>query len=244
MRKLKLISKSYVTNVDEKVYDIEVADVHQYTLGNGVVSHNCVGSYIPTKAVSGGGGIIYNASVILMLSKAKLEDKDSEEEAKKRGVEMKRTGIIVTIDPMKQRFAKPIKSRMHISFFKQPNQYVGLEPFINWDSCGVCRGKLYDFKAYSKLSPVEQSICYEKINEETGEMMYVYPKDTVRTLVCKHLNEEVPINMLFTDTVLTEDVLRQLDENIIRPTFELPSYEMINGDDDIDEINDDIEKLS
>lgn len=203
-------------------------------------TYEVVGSYIPTKAVSGGGGIIYNASVILMLSKAKLEDKESEEEAKRKGVEMKRTGIIVNIDPMKQRFAKPIKSRMHISFFKQPNPYVGLEAFINWETCGVCKGKLLDTKAYSKLSPAEQSTCYEKVDTNTGEIMYVFPKDTVRTLVCRHLDHEVPLNMLYTDTVLPLEVLKELDENIIKPTFELPSFENITDEDDIDEISSDL----
>ncbi|MGL5691078.1 MAG: hypothetical protein ACRDD8_09680 [Bacteroidales bacterium] len=203
-------------------------------------TYEVVGSYIPTKAVSGGGGITYNASVILMLSKSKLEDKEAEEAAKKRGIEMKRTGIIVNVDPHKQRFAKPIKSKMHISFFKQPNPYVGLEPFINWESCGVCRGKLLEAKAFEKLSPAEQSLCYTKVNSKTGVTQYVFPKDTVRTLVCRHLDEEVPVNMLFTDTVLPLHVLQELDENIIRPTFELPAFEDISADDDIDEIAKDI----
>lgn len=199
-------------------------------------TYEAVGSYIPSKVVSGGGGIIYNASVILMLSKAKLEDKDAEAEAKSRGIEMKRTGIIVNIDPQKQRFAKPIKSRMHISFFKQPNPYVGLETFISWENCGICRGKILSLKEYSKLSENEQSLCYEMVDESTGEIMYVQPKETARSWVCRHLCREIPLADLWTSTVFSESVLKELDDNIIKPTFQLPTYENISEMDDIYEI--------
>lgn len=192
------------------------------------------------KVVSGGGGIIYNASVILMLSKAKLEDKEADDAAKDKNVNMKRTGIIVNIEPQKSRFARPIKTLMHISFFKQPNPYVGLENFISWEVCGICRGKILSFKEYEKLSSSEQATCYELVEENTGEIRYVYPKITARTLVCKHLGAEVPIGMLWTNTVFTPEVLRELDEKVIKPTFELPTYENISDDDDIDEINKDL----
>ncbi|MEG1141612.1 MAG: hypothetical protein RSE41_04055 [Clostridia bacterium] len=196
-----------------------------------------VGSYIPGKEISGGGGIIYNASVILMLSKAKLEDKESEDKAKKAGVEVNRLGIVVTATPQKSRFAKPIKVKFHIPFFKQPNPYVGLETYLSWESCGVVRGKLLTYKEYSKMSEVEQSTCYEMADTETGEIMYVWPRITARTLVCQHLGCEIPIDQLWTPKVFSEEVLRKLDENVIKPTFQLPSYESL---DDISELTEEM----
>jgi hypothetical protein len=38
---------------------------------------------------------------------------------------------------------------------------------------------------------------------------------------------------MFTSKVLTEEVLRNLDETIIKPSFELPSN---SGNDDIEEL--------
>lgn len=55
------------------VYDFTVKDVHHYMLDNGVVTHN---SYIPTKALSGGAGLVYVSDSIAMLSKSKVRDKD------------------------------------------------------------------------------------------------------------------------------------------------------------------------
>ena len=211
-------------------------DAHHYILKNGVVSHNCIGSYIPQKAVSGGGGIIYNASVILMLSKAKLDDKESEDKAKRAGVEANRLGVIVTATPQKSRFSKPIKVKFHIPFFKQPNPYVGLENYISWENCGVVRGKLLNYKEYSKLSPSEQSTCHETVNADTGEMLYVWPRITARTLVCEHLGGEVPLDRLWTSTVFTEEVLKRLDDTVIKPIFQLPSYESLNDFDELSEV--------
>lgn len=196
-----------------------------------------VGSYIPGKEISGGGGIIYNASVILMLSKAKLEDKESEEKAKKAGVEVNRLGIVVTATPQKSRFARPIKVKFHIPFFKQPNPFVGLETYLSWENCGVVRGKLLNFKEYSKMSDAEQATCHETVDAETGEIMYVWPRITARTIVCEHLGKEVPIDKLWTPMVFSEEVLKRLDENVIKPTFQLPSFESL---DDISELSNEL----
>ena len=100
------------------------------------------------------------------------------------------------------------------------------------------RGKLLTFKDYNKLTPTEQERCYEMANQETVEVSYVYPKDTVRTLVCRHLGCEVPIDDIFTEKVLPIEVLRELDEKIIKPTFELPTFENINDDEDNEEVKD------
>lgn len=68
--KIKNITKNTTPTT---VYDFTVKDVHHYLLENGVVTHN---SYVPTKALSGGSGLIYVSDSIAMLSKSKDRDKD------------------------------------------------------------------------------------------------------------------------------------------------------------------------
>jgi hypothetical protein len=80
--------------------------------------------------MSGGGGAIYAASMILMLSKASL--KENNKEAEKAG--MTKTGVLVTSKPTKNRFAKPIPVKFHISFYNGMNPYVGLEKYVSWES--------------------------------------------------------------------------------------------------------------
>ena len=216
-----------------------------------------IGSFFPHNEVSGGGGIKYNSSMIFMLTKSKLTDKDSEEFIKKRGVEAPRIGIVVTVTPLKQRFARPIKVQIHIPFYKKPNPYVGLEKFVSWENCGILRGKSLDEKDYNKLKPEEQSACHEflvleekkltkfeytelqederkrviskdnKYYLKTEVKKYAFPKDTARTLVCKHLNGEVPISKLYTEEIFTQEILKELDEKVIKPTFMLPSIESL-----------------
>lgn len=204
-----------------------------------------VGSYIPGDEISGGGGTKYNSSIIFVLTKSKLTDKDSEEHVKNKGLDPHtKIGIVVTIHPFKQRFARPIKVQIHIPFYKKPNPYVGLEKFVNWETCGIVRGNMIDEKAYSKLTPAEQKKCKSfEISKENkkGETetvtVYAQPKDTARKLVCRHLGGEVPIAELYTANVFTEEVLRQLDENIIKKTFMLPSIESL---DDLAEVTGDL----
>jgi len=190
-----------------------------------------IGSYIPGDTVSGGGGGLYNTSIIFVLTKSKLTDKDSEDHVKNQGIEATKIGIVVTVHPYKQRFARPIKVQIHIPFYKKPNPFVGLEKFVTWETCGIIRGKLLSPKDYSKLTPAEQKRCYEMVStleDKSGvSLAYAYPKDTARTLVCKHLGGEVPIAELYTEKVFTQDVLTQLDENIIKKTFMLPSIESL-----------------
>jgi RecA/RadA recombinase len=198
-----------------------------------VVGHvyDAIGSYVPTKEISGGGGLKYNVSVIFMLTKSKLEDKEGEQAAKDKNINAVRLGVTITITPVKQRFARPIKVQLHIPFYKKPNPFVGLEPFVSWDSCGIMRGKVISEKDYNKLLPKEQKDCRELMIE--GKKFFAMPKDTARSLVCKHLNGEIPLTELFTEKVFTMEVLKQLDENVIKPTFSLPSIESL---EDLEEL--------
>jgi len=202
-----------------------------------------IGSYIPGDEISGGGGGKYSASIIFVLTKSKLTDKDSEEHVKNIGLESAKVGIVVTVNPYKQRFARPIKVQIHIPFYKKPNPYVGLEKFVNWDTCGIIRGKCLTKKEYEKLTLIEQKKCHEFLipiknleNNDDGTR-FVQSRDTARTLVCKHLGGEIPLSELYTDKVFTQEVLQQLDDNIIKPTFQLPD---ITSLEDLTEITEDL----
>lgn len=229
-----------------------------------------IGSYIPGKEVSGGGGLKYNVSIMLMLSKKRLEDKESEEMIKNKGIDATRVGITIKVTPIKQRFAKPIIVELHIPFYKAPNPYVGLEKFVSWEGCGILRGKCHTEKEYLKLSPAEQKTCkefkvvvnrklstreYDNLSKEDlklvfldpstntkylkqTESRYAQPKDTARTLVCKHLGGETPLTNLFTDIVFTEQVLEDLDNNVIKPTFQLPTIESLDDLAELTEVLD------
>mgnify|MGYP000850237224 CR=1 FL=1 len=185
-----------------------------------------VGSYVPGKEVSGGGGIKYNASIILQLTKSKLDDKESEDKVKKQNIETNKIGIVITITPLKQRFTRPIKVQIHLPFYKAPNPYVGLEKFVSWNGCGIIRGKCLTEKEYNKLSPDDQKLCGE-FKGTDGQTLYAFPKDTSRYLVCRHLGGEVPISELFTEKVFTQEVLKELDEKVIKKIFMLPSIESL-----------------
>jgi len=185
-----------------------------------------IGTYIPMNIVSGGGGVMFNASIILELNKKKLDDKEAEKENKEKNIDAVRVGVTIIVKPIKQRFAKPIKVELHIPFYKQPNPFVGLEKFVSWEGCGIMRGKALTEKQMLKLTEAEQKRCRE-FEGANGEKMYAFPKDTVRTLVCRHTKGELPLADLFTTKVFTNDVLHELDEKIIKPTFMLPSIETL-----------------
>ena len=232
-----MISKK-ITKISEgnkqTVYDIEVEDAHHYILSDGTLSHNSVGGYIPTQILSGGGGAIYSASIILMLSKAQLKEKD--DEAEEAGVS--KTGIIVTSKPFKNRFAKPIPIKFHISFFKGMNPYVGLENYTTWENSGIGRGKMIEEileKPMFEADGVTPRLFKGKPRIEktkTGNFIYEEDKDA-KTFAVKHLGKTVKGSSIFSKEVFTEEILKKLDETVIRPLFELPK-----GVLEEDELND------
>ena len=182
------------------------------------------------RVVSGGSGISYNSSVTLMLSAAKLDghDKDNDKAAATSKSELTKTGVIVSATPQKSRFTIPQKVKFYIPFFKKPNQYIGLDQYMTWENSGIIRGKCYDQKAYDKLKPSEQEVCYKF--EYNGETMYAIPKDTSKYVVVKHLGCEVPLAELFTPKVMTEEWLRKFDDEVIKPAFELPDQSKFTDD--------------
>lgn len=243
MNKLKLIKKEQ-GNLNT-VYDIEVNNTHHYMSKDGIIMHNSIGSFIPGQTISGGGGAIYNASIILQLSKAGLK----EGAIGANGFAMK-TGIVVTSKPAKNRFARPLPIKFHISFYKGMNPFVGLEQFINWETCGIQRGKLIGQKEFNKWyhdghekkEAVEATRFVHKTASDDGTeietVMYFEDRPTARTIAVRHLGETVNPNELFTKKVITEEVLRELDETIIKKTFMLPNIASL---DDLGEISDELD---
>jgi recombination protein RecA len=164
--------------------------------------------YTP-KGIAGGGGPEFSASIILMLSKGTLRDENKTT-----------TGIIVRSKTKKNRLAKPIDIEFHISFHKGMNPYVGLEQYVNWDNCGVGRGNKLTEKEFSKLKPDEQELCSKF--DLSGETFYFLPKKLGKTYLIRHSGDEVPVKEFFSARLFTEDVLRELDEKVIKPTFKFP----------------------
>ena len=184
--------------------------------------------------VSGGSGIQYNSSITLMLSTAKLDDKESDKIVEKKIGDFTKTGVIVTARPEKSRFTIPQKVKFTIPFFKAPNPYIGLEAYLTWENSGIMEGILLTEKEYNKLSEKDQEAV--RIFDFNGEKKYAFPKigatQKSRKIVVAHLGEELPITELWTSKVLNDEILRRLDEEIIRPSFELPSQDVAS---DIDE---------
>lgn len=174
--------------------------------------------------LSGGSGIQYNSSVTLLLSTAKLDDKTSDKIAEKKTGEFLKTGVIVTAKPEKSRFTIPQKVQFQIPFFKAPNPYIGLEPYLTWENSGIMRGKILYQKEYDKLSDSDKETCQNMTDSECVEC-YAFPKITSNKIIVKHLGKEVPLTELFSGEVMTDDILHKLDEEVIRPLFELPSQD-------------------
>ena len=102
---------------------------------------------------------------------------------------------------------------------------------MTWDNSGVCRGNLISERDYNKLSDSEK----EKIHvfSYDGERLLCQEKDTARGIVCADLGRQVNFIEFFSDTVFTPEFLKKLDENVIKPAFQLPDQ---NSFDDIKDI--------
>ena len=187
------------------------------------------------KAMSGGGGPEFSASVILMLSKGTLRDENKTT-----------TGIIVRSKTKKNRLAIAKDIEFHISFLKGMNRYVGLEQFVSWENCGVVRGSKLTEKEYLKLKPDDQAKCSPFIID--GETWYVKPSIQARNYIIKHNGDAVPIHQFFSGRLFTDVVLKELDEKIIKPMFKFPDNsdelaaledsELIGDEADLDEVFD------
>lgn len=199
-----------------------------------VCSHTYQTLDLYSKAVvSGGTGLGYNASLTLLMTTSKYEDRESDKIVEQKVGEFTKTGVTVTAKPEKSRFTIPQKVQFYIPYFKAPNPYVGLEKYVNWDNSGIMEGVLLNEKDYNKLSDAEKETV--KTFEKDGVTYYAFPKvasiNKNRTIVVQHLGKQLPLTQFWTPMVLTDEVLHKLDEEIIRPNFELPaqdSFEDLN----------------
>ena len=217
-RKLKIVKKSEQFSPKE-VIDLTVEDTQNYVTKNKIINHN--------------SGIIYNSSITIELSTSKLEDKENDKAAsEKTGSDAAtKNGVLVTAKPQKSRFCIPQKVKFQIPFFKKPNPFVGLENYMTWDNSGVCRGNIISEKDFQKLSPSEQLKVHSF--EFEGQTLYCQEKDTARGIVVKHLGRQVSFIDFFSDIVFTQEFLEELNENVIKPAFQLPNQDAF---DDIKEI--------
>jgi RecA/RadA recombinase len=132
-----------------------------------------------------------------------------------------KTGIIVTSTPKKARFTRPYPVKFHISFMNGMNPYVGLQDFVSWENCGIQRGKL-------------------EVDKKTGEMIFTPVESSPRWAI-RHLGKTIAGTQLFTPEVFTEDVLKELDEKVIKPHFLLPDLFDDKELDELTELNDEAE---
>ena len=175
---------------------------------------------------SGGKGLVYGASIILNLSKAKL----------KEGSDNTQTGIIVTAEPDKNRFCKPSKVKFYISYVNGMNPYVGLEEYISFERCGIQRGKFITEKEYDK-SPNED---YVRVEKKDGDVVYFVPSDTARNF-CLDSGETISPKELFTSKAFTKSRLERLDK-YIQSEFKYADGVQINDlFEDDDEPNEDVD---
>jgi len=115
------------------------------------------------------------------------------------------------------------------------NAYVGLQDYVSWENCGVARGKKLTEKEYSKLKESDQKNCsrFETITikepekkgdkpEQIIEVWYFQPGPLAKNYISRHNGDVIPIKQFFTGRLFTPEVLIELDERVIKPTFRYP----------------------
>lgn len=197
-------------------------------------------AYVPTDKIAGGSGVMYNPSVNIILSKAKLK----EETKQSKEANMSQSGIIVTSKLDKSRFTRPIPIKMQINFFTGMNKYIFLENYVDWETCGIQKGALT--KKIEKRPVLDENgeqVIYRgkpKFEEiETNEIEFV-ADDNSKTWAVRHLGKNIrSAKDLFTKHVFTPEVLEALDKKMAG-IFLLP--EAIN-DDEFVALDEDLEQL-
>lgn len=179
LAKLKVKSVKQLSS-SEEVHDICIENASHYILEDGIVSHNT--------------GAVYNASIILMISKAKLKTGEEDE------LDLGQSGIIVTAKTMKNRLAKPKKVKFEISFNSGANPYMGLDYWCtpeNFEKIGIAQGK---------------PEMIDIVDEETGEITGTKPglkPGGIRWYV-RHLDKSLFTKQLFNSKVFTPEVLEAM----------------------------------
>lgn len=195
-----------------------------------------IGSYTgPTKESAGGDGPIFSFSNVLFFSKKVLNG--SNDDLKASGGDAKTaTGMLLRSRQKKSRSQLKIPINIHVSYQGGMNKFVGLEEYVTWDGCGIEKGKIMTPKEYEKQNKEGKVFMkkIENVDKSTGEITYTeeeayfVPSPSGRFCV-KHMGKSLPAaRYLFTKEVFTQELLKHLDENVIKPTFQLPD----KADDD------------
>lgn len=170
----------------------------------------------PQTIMSGGEGLYYAASTILLLSDSKLKTGEEDE------MDLGRSGSIITAKSAKNRLAKPKKVKFEIDYSKGINPFKGLEMFCtfeNFEKIGIGQVK-------------------RVVDKNTGEITY---QPSNRWYV-RHLDKTISEKQLFNKKVFTDDVLKIM-EPIIYDYFKYPSYdECLRELEDINEKLSEIEE--
>jgi RecA/RadA recombinase len=186
----------------------------------------------------GGKGREYIASIIVDFSKYKAAEQNAH------------NGIIIKARiKEKNRFAVPVDIQFYIDFKKGMNRYFGLpfkglpfktEWFIDiekegWDVCGIQYGKIITKNQLEELRDKYKKVDFSEIEETEYNDTYYFVNKKLCTklglesnkLAIKHLITEVGVGEFYTDKVFTEEVLKLLDEKIIKPKFSYKSKDDI-----------------
>lgn len=185
------------------------------------------------KQTSGGKGPEYAASITLMLSQKPV--KDYSNESKNSG--KTKTGVLVKSTVKKNRLVTPVDIQFHINFHKGYNPFIGLEKYIDWSNCGLGRGMIKDENELNK---------YLKGKGDNVEYYEFHINDEVKYFVpykgspyfCKSNGEQIPKDEIFTTKAFDKQVLSQMNENVIKPTFQYQNIDQVIKDEygDIDQI--------
>jgi hypothetical protein len=97
------------------------------------------------------------------------------------------------------------------------NRFIGMEEYISWDTCGIQKGNILNQKEYDKLS--EKDKLEAKPFKREDEDVYFMAKETARLWICKHLGRGVSAAELFSETVMSQEVLEQINEKKVKPKF-------------------------
>lgn len=175
-----------------------------------------ISSFFPTPVMAGGKGAEYTASTIVFLSTAKLKTGREDE------LDLNATGVVVTAQAKKNRFAKLKKMKFEIDHEYGTNPYKGLDFFCtpeNFEKIGIAKGK--------KVELEDGSIGVEP----GGTKWYV-----------RHLDKSFFEKQLYNKDVFNQDVLNAL-EPIFYDYFKYSSYEEAqktfnNVDEEVEEQDD------
>lgn len=213
-----------------KVNDLTVSDVQHYITENGVINHNT--------------GPEYSASIILFITKAKLNEKIKDDKGKKAN---KQLGLILTVKPNKNRFAKPAAVKIHLRFDKGMNPYVGLESYLNWDDHGIGKGQILTSAEYKSVKGDKKDKSIEYTDESTGEVFYYIPDEKGSNIAVRHLNSTITIKDFYTPEVFTDEIVDKIDE-VVKRDFsyginedDFPADDLFEGEIEEDEESDENE---